>query len=77
MFVIRQNFSTIDLNEYQLFHVQCNLFRWQPGFDHNLRDKAGNTPLMVACQVGVSEIISFLLQSAVYPQSLYEDDDAM
>lgn len=32
---------------------------------------------MVACQVGVSEIISFLLQSAVYPQSLYEDDDAM
>lgn len=49
----------------------------QPGFDHNLRDKAGNTPLMVACQVGVSEIISFLLQSAVYPQSLYEDDDAM
>ncbi|XP_061165516.1 ankyrin-3-like isoform X2 [Saccostrea echinata] len=51
---------------------------WLPGFDHNLRDKAGNTPLMVACQVGIQEIIAFLLQSAVYPQSLmFEDDDAI
>lgn len=68
-------FNFITLDSKKNFAALMKI--WLPGFDHNLRDKAGNTPLMVACQVGVSEIISFLLQSAVYPQSLYEDDDAI
>ncbi|VDI69482.1 Hypothetical predicted protein, partial [Mytilus galloprovincialis] len=47
---------------------------WVPGFDHNLRDHHGNTPLMVACKVGNVDVVLFLLQSAVYPQSFAEDD---
>ncbi|CAG2239835.1 CEMIP [Mytilus edulis] len=47
---------------------------WVPGFDHNLRDHHANTPLMVACKVGNVDVVLFLLQSAVYPQSFAEDD---
>ncbi|CAG2236407.1 unnamed protein product [Mytilus edulis] len=47
------------------------------GFDHNLRDYHGNTPLMVACKVGNVDVVLFLLQSAVYPQSFAEDDSLL
>lgn len=50
---------------------------WVPGFDHNLRDHHGNTPLMAACKVGNVDVVLFLLQSAVYPQSFAEDDSLL
>ncbi|KAK3082822.1 hypothetical protein FSP39_006354 [Pinctada imbricata] len=50
---------------------------WLPGFDHNLRDKNGDTPLMVASKYGREEILQFLLQSAVYPQDTDQDDDCI
>ncbi|CAG2199553.1 unnamed protein product [Mytilus edulis] len=50
---------------------------WVPGFDHNLRDHHGNTPLMVACKVGNVDVVLFLLQFAVYPQSFAEDDSLL
>ncbi|XP_052243498.1 serine/threonine-protein phosphatase 6 regulatory ankyrin repeat subunit B-like isoform X2 [Dreissena polymorpha] len=37
-----------------------------PRFDHNLRNKLGDTPLMVACRNGRLKNTRFLLQSAVY-----------
>uniref|UniRef100_A0A0B7AJI4 Uncharacterized protein n=2 Tax=Arion vulgaris TaxID=1028688 RepID=A0A0B7AJI4_9EUPU len=39
---------------------------WLPRFDHHLRDKEGNTPLMVAAKSGNIQVIQFLLESAVY-----------
>uniref|UniRef100_A0A2C9LW87 Uncharacterized protein n=1 Tax=Biomphalaria glabrata TaxID=6526 RepID=A0A2C9LW87_BIOGL len=49
---------------------------WLPKFDHHLRDKEGNTPLMVAAKRGKTAILEFLLESAVYPEiSQYESDN--
>ncbi|CAG2239833.1 unnamed protein product [Mytilus edulis] len=45
----------------------------QPGFDHNFRDHHSNTRLMVACKVGNVDVVLFLLQYVVYPQSFAED----
>lgn len=45
----------------------------QPRFDHNLRTKLGDTPLMVACRYGRLENARFLLQSAVYANNLNEE----
>ncbi|XP_025086256.1 ankyrin-1-like isoform X4 [Pomacea canaliculata] len=45
---------------------------WLPRFDHNLRTSEGDTPLMVACSIGKLQILKFLLESAVYPQSRQE-----
>lgn len=45
---------------------------FQPRFDHNLRDRKGDTPLMVACSMSSIEIIKFLLGSAVYA---FQDED--
>ncbi|XP_076452363.1 uncharacterized protein LOC143287987 isoform X2 [Babylonia areolata] len=39
---------------------------WLPRFDHNLRTRQGDTPLMVACGAGKLQIVKFLLESAVY-----------
>ncbi|CAH1788028.1 unnamed protein product [Owenia fusiformis] len=39
---------------------------WQPRFDHNLRDKSGDSPLMVSCSAARLDILKFLLESAVY-----------
>ncbi|KAL3857650.1 hypothetical protein ACJMK2_012297, partial [Sinanodonta woodiana] len=57
---------------------------WLPKFDHNLREKNGDTPLMVACRHGRLHAVRFLLESAVYKnwmddescddQSKYDDD---
>ncbi|XP_060583022.1 ankyrin-3-like isoform X2 [Ruditapes philippinarum] len=47
---------------------------WVPRFDHNLRDKNGDTPLMVACRSGRLETVNFLLQSAVYANQISDDD---
>ncbi|CAC5379376.1 unnamed protein product [Mytilus coruscus] len=49
----------------------------EKGFDHNLRDHHGNTPLIVGCKVGNVDVVLFLLQSAVYPQSFAEDDNLL
>ncbi|KAL4220754.1 hypothetical protein ACF0H5_021148 [Mactra antiquata] len=51
---------------------------WVPRFDHNLRDKLGDTPLMMACRKGFLETVKFLLQSAVYANqiSLEEVDNS-
>ncbi|XP_033114521.1 ankyrin-2-like isoform X2 [Anneissia japonica] len=38
---------------------------WQGKFDHNLRDRSGNTPLMVACLYGKIEALKFLLQTSI------------
>ncbi|XP_072180805.1 uncharacterized protein [Diadema setosum] len=38
---------------------------WQPKFDHNLRNKAGDTPLMAACLYGRLEVVKFLLETAI------------
>ncbi|XP_014664203.1 PREDICTED: uncharacterized protein LOC106806702 [Priapulus caudatus] len=59
---------------------------WQTRFDHNLRDRKGDTPLMVACAMSSLEIIKFLLGNAVYDvrdedgsdfssRTLWEDED--
>ncbi|XP_033728424.1 LOW QUALITY PROTEIN: ankyrin-1-like [Pecten maximus] len=47
---------------------------WKPPFDHNLRDRKSDTPLMVACRVGHTEVANFLLASAVYKQNTTESD---
>ncbi|XP_053375016.1 serine/threonine-protein phosphatase 6 regulatory ankyrin repeat subunit A-like isoform X2 [Mercenaria mercenaria] len=47
---------------------------WVSRFDHNLRDKNGDTPLMVACRFGRLETVKFLLQSAVYANQISDDD---
>nr|KAG5709649.1 hypothetical protein BaRGS_027674 [Batillaria attramentaria] len=47
---------------------------WLPRFDHNLRTKQGDTPLMVTCAAGKLQILKFLLESAVYPQSKADSD---
>lgn len=47
---------------------------WVPRFDHNLRDKNGDTPLMVACRLGRLEMVKFLLQSAVYANQISADN---
>ncbi|XP_005098393.2 ankyrin-3 [Aplysia californica] len=50
---------------------------WLPKFDHHLRNKEGDTPLMVAAATGRLPIIRFLLESAVYPEvAQYESDCA-
>ena len=41
------------------------LFSFQPKFDHNLRNKAGDTPLMTACLNGRLDAVKFLLETAV------------
>ncbi|XP_071823232.1 uncharacterized protein [Apostichopus japonicus] len=38
---------------------------WQPKFDHNLRDRLGNTPLMSSCLAGRVPVVKFLLQTAI------------
>ncbi|XP_071943055.1 uncharacterized protein [Antedon mediterranea] len=38
---------------------------WQGKFDHNLRDRSGNTPLMVACLFGKLEALKFLLKTGI------------
>ncbi|XP_022109648.1 ankyrin-3-like [Acanthaster planci] len=38
---------------------------WQGKFDHNLRNRNGDTPLMVACLYGKTEAVEFLLRSAI------------
>ncbi|XP_038049666.1 ankyrin-3-like [Patiria miniata] len=38
---------------------------WQAKFDHNLRSRSGDTPLMVACLYGKVEAVKFLLRSAI------------
>lgn len=43
---------------------------FQPRFDHNLRDRLGDTPLMLACVKGLTETVKFLLQSAVYANQI-------
>lgn len=52
-------------------HAMLNVML-QPRFDHNLRTSEGDTPLMVACSIGKLQILKFLLESAVYPQSRQE-----
>ncbi|XP_060074269.1 ankyrin-3-like isoform X2 [Ylistrum balloti] len=47
---------------------------WMPRFDHNLRDRNGDTPLMVACKLGRTEVVNFLLTSAVYKQVNTDSD---
>ncbi|XP_059173061.1 serine/threonine-protein phosphatase 6 regulatory ankyrin repeat subunit B-like isoform X2 [Physella acuta] len=48
---------------------------WLPRFDHNLRSKESNTPLMVAAACGNIPVLKFLLESAVYPEvSQYESE---
>ncbi|KAK3598963.1 hypothetical protein CHS0354_024634 [Potamilus streckersoni] len=46
---------------------------WLPKFDHNLRDKNGDTPLMVACRQGRLHTVRFLLESAVYKHWMDEE----
>ncbi|XP_071792106.1 uncharacterized protein [Asterias amurensis] len=46
---------------------------WQCKYDHNLRNHKGDTPLMIACFYGKSEVVKFLLKSAI--QSTEEDHD--
>ncbi|KAL5005602.1 hypothetical protein ScPMuIL_016760 [Solemya velum] len=53
--------------------MQILLHHWLPKFDHNLRERAGDTPLMVACKCGKPEVVKFLLDSAVYPELTEED----
>ncbi|XP_064646127.1 uncharacterized protein LOC135499321 [Lineus longissimus] len=45
-------------------------------FDHNLRDKHCDTPLMVACRFAYLEVVKFLLESAIHNvvESDYDDD---
>ncbi|XP_063958150.1 uncharacterized protein LOC129262178 isoform X2 [Lytechinus pictus] len=45
---------------------------WQPKFDHNLRNKAGDTPLMAACLYGRLEVVKFFLETAV--QNMEEEE---
>ncbi|XP_030829986.1 serine/threonine-protein phosphatase 6 regulatory ankyrin repeat subunit B isoform X3 [Strongylocentrotus purpuratus] len=45
---------------------------WQPKFDHNLRNKAGDTPLMTACLYGRLEAVKFFLETAV--QNMEEEE---
>ncbi|XP_072034859.1 uncharacterized protein [Amphiura filiformis] len=45
---------------------------WQAKFDHNLRNKNGDTPLMVACYYGRTEAVKFLLESAI--QSMEDEE---
>ncbi|XP_067685629.1 serine/threonine-protein phosphatase 6 regulatory ankyrin repeat subunit B-like isoform X2 [Haliotis asinina] len=47
---------------------------WLPCFDHNLRTKLGDTPLMVACRAGRLQTVKFLLKSAVYSKDVEEED---
>lgn len=47
---------------------------WLPRFDHNLRTKQGDTPLMVACATGKLQILKFFLESAVYQKTRVESD---
>ncbi|XP_071103515.1 serine/threonine-protein phosphatase 6 regulatory ankyrin repeat subunit B-like isoform X3 [Haliotis cracherodii] len=47
---------------------------WLPCFDHNLRTKLGDTPLMVACRAGRLPTVKFLLESAVYSKDVEEED---
>ncbi|XP_070186884.1 ankyrin-1-like isoform X2 [Littorina saxatilis] len=52
---------------------------WLPRFDHNLRTKQGDTPLMVACAAGKLQVLKFFLESAVYPPARTDaesDDDS-
>ena len=58
------------LQDHNLFCIS-----FQPRFDHNLRDKDGDTPLMVACKYGRVEMVKFLLQSAVYANHMPGDDE--
>ena len=64
-------------------HVTFNLLwgvtLFQPQFDHNLRTRQGDTPLMTACAAGKLQVLKFLLESAVYPPPRLEadsDDDS-
>lgn len=52
--------------------VLCSVL--QARFDHNLRDKHGNTPLMFACRLRREDVVKFLLQSAVYANQLGHED---
>ncbi|XP_076459845.1 uncharacterized protein LOC143292985 isoform X3 [Babylonia areolata] len=54
---------------------------WVPRFDHNLRTRQGDTPLMTACSEGNLQAVLFLLQCAVFPQPSphrprHDDSDA-
>ncbi|XP_074651870.1 uncharacterized protein LOC141906456 isoform X2 [Tubulanus polymorphus] len=59
---IRQIINFID-DKRKLNSLKCI---WQPRFDHNLRDRWGDTPLMIACRLGRIDAVKFLLQSALY-----------
>ncbi|CAD5116924.1 DgyrCDS5764 [Dimorphilus gyrociliatus] len=39
---------------------------WLLKFDHNLKDINGNTMLMLACRLGRSDMVQYMLESAVY-----------
>ncbi|WAR03280.1 ANR50-like protein [Mya arenaria] len=45
-----------------------------PRYDHNLRSRHGDTPLMVACRFGREETVKFLLHSAVYANLIGVDE---
>ncbi|GFN91984.1 ankyrin-1-like [Plakobranchus ocellatus] len=54
----------------QLRHI------WLPKFDHHLRSKEGDTPLMVAAYKGRVPVLEFLLRSAVYSESSQHETDS-
>ncbi|GFR73359.1 ankyrin-1-like [Elysia marginata] len=51
------------------------LFCDQPKFDHHLRTKEGDTPLMLAAYKGRVPVLEFLLRSAVYSEASQHDSD--
>ncbi|KAK6166591.1 hypothetical protein SNE40_023246 [Patella caerulea] len=46
---------------------------WLPRFDHNLRTKQGDTPLMVACHLGRLQMVKILLDSSIYSNMPADD----
>ncbi|GFR73356.1 ankyrin-2 [Elysia marginata] len=48
---------------------------WLPKFDHHLRTKEGDTPLMLAAYKGRVPVLEFLLRSAVYSEASQHDSE--
>ncbi|RUS78525.1 hypothetical protein EGW08_013703, partial [Elysia chlorotica] len=48
---------------------------WLPKFDHHLRTREGDTPLMLAAYKGRLPVLEFLLRSAVYSEASQHDSD--
>ncbi|KAK3767661.1 hypothetical protein RRG08_022696 [Elysia crispata] len=49
---------------------------WLPKFDHHLRTKEGDTPLMLAAYKGQVPVLEFLLRSAVYSEVSQHTSDS-